>query len=104
MSDQRHLLMRWRSFYTSDPVVKELKTVFGGDPPLEPQHLETMLLIVTRNATTDSPWPISSNPDAKYCDRARDDCNLFVKPWQLVHASTAAPIYFPPEVMKRGPR
>ncbi len=30
--------------------------------------LESLLLLVLRNATTDSPWPISNNPFAKYND------------------------------------
>lgn len=28
------------------------------------------MLLILRNATTDSPWPVSNNPDAKYNDRA----------------------------------
>jgi uncharacterized protein len=52
-----------------------------------------------RNHTTDSPWPVSNNPLAKYNDRARKDCNLNLPLWQLVRASTAAPTYFPPEVV-----
>jgi hypothetical protein len=58
-----------------------------------------LLLVVTRNATTDSAWPISSNPSARYNDRARADCNLRLPLWQIVRASTAAPVYFPPEVI-----
>jgi hypothetical protein len=57
------------------------------------------LLIVMRNATTDSPWPLSNNPYAKYNDPARPDDNLKFPLWQLVRASTAAPTYFPPEVI-----
>jgi uncharacterized protein len=52
-----------------------------------------------RNATTDSPWPLSNNPAAKYNDPGRPDCNLNLPLWQLVRASTAAPVYFPPEVI-----
>jgi len=51
-----------------------------------------------RNATTDSPWPISNNPYAKYNATSRSDCNLKLPLWKLVRASTAAPTYFPPEV------
>jgi hypothetical protein len=57
---------------------------------------------VMRNATTDSPWPLSSNPAAKYNDRAREYCNLDLPLWQLVRASTAAPTFFPPEVIDVG--
>src|SRR5439155_23828364 len=53
----------------------------------------------TRNATTDSAWPISSNPDARYNRLDRDYCNLKFPLWRIVRASTAAPIYFPPEVI-----
>jgi hypothetical protein len=52
-----------------------------------------------RNATTDSPWPLSNNPYAKYNEPARADCNGNFPLWQLVRASTAAPTYFPPEVI-----
>jgi len=54
-------------------------------------------MVVMRNASTDSPWPLSNNPLAKYNDRSRADCNLNIPLWQLVRASTAAPVYFPPE-------
>jgi hypothetical protein len=64
--------------------------------------LKTFLTLVLRNATTDSPWPISNNPDAKYNDCTRPDCNLNLPLWQLVRASTAAPTYFPPEVVNIG--
>jgi predicted acylesterase/phospholipase RssA len=64
--------------------------------------LKTYLTLVLRNATTDSPWPISNNPDAKYNDCIRPDCNLNLPLWQLVRASTAAPTYFPPEVVNIG--
>jgi uncharacterized protein len=55
-----------------------------------------------RNSTTDSPWPVCNNPAAKYNDRSRADCNLNLPLWQLVRASTAAPTYFPPEVIDVG--
>jgi uncharacterized protein len=64
--------------------------------------LKTYLMLVLRNASTDSPWPISNNPEAKYNDDTRPDCNLNLPLWQLVRASTAAPTYFPPEVVMIG--
>jgi len=64
--------------------------------------LKTLLLLVMRNATTDSPWPVSNNPLAKYNDRARPDDNCKLPLWQLVRASTAAPTFFPPEEMYVG--
>jgi patatin-like phospholipase/acyl hydrolase len=56
-------------------------------------------MMVLRNATTDSPWQLSNNPAAKYNDPVRPGCNLKLPLWQLVRASTAAPTYFPPEVI-----
>jgi hypothetical protein len=57
-----------------------------------------------RNATTDSPWPLSNNPNALFNDPRRADNNLAIPLWQLVRASTAAPTYFPPEVVTLGGR
>ena len=71
---------------------------------LKPDDLECLLLAVTRNRTTDSPWPISSNPQAKYNDTSRPDCNLNIPLWQIVRASTAAPVFFPPEVIQWDPK
>src|SRR5687768_15891435 len=93
------------NLYTDEPVAKKLKEIFN-DPAesdklatLSSARLKSLLLVVTRNMTTDSPWPISSNPFAKYNDCARADCNLKIPLWQLVRASTAAPVFFPPEVV-----
>jgi predicted acylesterase/phospholipase RssA len=99
MFEPRFLLQRYKSLYASDPLQQRLKKTFGEDTTLG--HLtDPLLLIVTRNWTTDSPWPISSNPSAYYNDSTRQDCNLQIPLWQLVRASTAAPIYFPPEVLQ----
>lgn len=92
-----------RSMYSDGPIQKKLQEVFGAQSNLSPDNLRCLLLVVTRNATTDSPWPISSNPEAKYNDPGRKDCNLKIPLWQLVRASTAAPIYFPPEVLQWDP-
>jgi len=56
-------------------------------------------MMVLRNHSTDSPWPVSNNPRAKYNQPERVDCNLKLPLWQLVRASTAAPTFFPPEVV-----
>jgi hypothetical protein len=66
---------------------------------LSAEHFKTLLLVVTQNVTTDSPWPISNNPFARYNVR-QPGCNLDIPLWKLVRASTAAPIYFPPEVVQ----
>lgn len=88
-----------RSLYSDGPLALQLQDRFGVDSTLEPDQLRCLLTVVTRNATTDSAWPISSNPSARYNDPKRADCNLRIPLWQLVRASTAAPVYFPPEVV-----
>ncbi len=103
MFDKRFLLRRLKSFYKREPLAEMLQDVFGAGTTLMPEHLQCLLLIVTKNVTTDSPWPISSNPQAKYNAPDREDCNLRIPLWQLVRASTAAPVYFPPEVMNWDP-
>jgi hypothetical protein len=103
MFEHSFLIERLKYFYTADPLKEQLQDVFGKDTNLFPDNLKCLLLVVTKNVTTDSPWPISSNPDAKYNDPSRKDCNLRIPLWQLVRASTAAPVYFPPEILKWDP-
>ena len=90
--------------YETKPLAEQLQSVFGAETTLEPQYLKSLLLVVARNVTTDSPWPISSNPRAKYNDPSRPDCNMRIPLWQLVRASTAAPIFFEPEVIQWDPK
>ncbi len=94
-----NLLQRLRYKFEDEPLANKLKEVFGAETTLGSDKLRTLLLLVLRNATTDSPWPLSNNPYAKYNDPARFDCNCQFPLWQLVRASTAAPTYFPPEVI-----
>lgn len=103
MFEERFLLARYKSLYTSDPLRAQLKLTYGENTTLGSQT-KPLLLIVTRNWTTDSPWPISSNPAAIYNHKDRADCNLQIPLWQLVRASTAAPVYFPPEVLQWDPK
>jgi len=102
MFQRTRFLERLNSLYRNGPLQKELQHVFGENTDLKPGHLKTLLLVVTRNVTTDSAWPISSNPEARYNLPARTDCNLCIPLWKLVRASTAAPIFFPPEVIEVG--
>ncbi len=99
MFDKAFLLKRFRYKYEDEKLAGKLKEVFGADTTLGSSKLKTLLMMVMRNATTDSPWPLSNNPGAKYNQPDRADCNLKLPLWQLVRASTAAPVYFPPEVI-----
>jgi uncharacterized protein len=73
-------------------------------------RLKTILLLVMRNASTGSAWPVTNHPGAKYNARVFPDgspnheCNLDFPLWQLVRASAAAPVYFPPEHVELGGR
>ena len=117
MFDKTNLLRRYfRNKFHDEKLAAKLREVISqqakaqGIAPkpgetevtLGTDALRTYLTLVLRNATTDSPWPISNNPDAKYNDCTRPDCNLNLPLWQLVRASTAAPTYFPPEVVNIG--
>lgn len=103
MFEHSSLIERVKYFYTADPLKAKLQVVFGAGTNLEPNNLKCLLLVVTRNVTTDSAWPISSNPEAKYNDLSRKDCNLKIPLWQVVRASTAAPVFFPPEILQWDP-
>jgi predicted acylesterase/phospholipase RssA len=104
MFEPRFLLSRYKSLYASDPLRDQLKKTFGANTTIGSRDkIKTLLLAVTRNWTTDSPWPISNNPNALYNDTSRKDCNLNIPLWQLVRASTAAPVFFPPEVINWDP-
>lgn len=69
---------------------------------LSTRRLRGTLLVVMRNASTGSPWPLSNNPDAMFNDPALPHCNLDVPLWQLLRGSTAAPTFFPPEQIDLG--
>lgn len=107
MFDKASWYRRFKYKFEDQKLASKLKEVIAsktGDPlaTLGSDALRTYLLLILRNATTDSPWPLSNNPAAKYNECAREDCNLNIPLWQLIRASTAAPTYFPPEVVEVG--
>jgi uncharacterized protein len=50
-----NLLQRLKYKYEDEPLALKLKEVFGADTKLGSDRLRTLLLLVLRNATTDSP-------------------------------------------------
>jgi len=90
---------RWHHKFTAEKLTERLKHDIGAETKLGSPNLRTLLMLVLRNASTDSPWPICNNPRAMFNDRTQSFCNLEFPLWQLVRASTAAPTYFPPEVI-----
>lgn len=105
MFDKTNLLRRYfRNKFHDQKLAGMLQDVIAqktgeATATLGSAGIKTYLMVVLRNATTDSPWTISNNPDAKYNDRRRPVSNLDLPLWRLVRASTAAPTYFPPEVI-----
>ncbi|MEO6730648.1 MAG: patatin-like phospholipase family protein [Ferruginibacter sp.] len=102
MFDKNFLFKQWKSLYEAGALIDMLKQTFGADTDLdiEKGKYKCLLLVVAMNRSTDSPWPISNNPLAKYNNKNRPDCNTKIKLFQLVRASTAAPVYFPPETLQ----
>jgi len=90
--------------FAGQPISDFLQKFFaendGSPATLGTSKLRTLLLVVTRNASTGSPWPMSNNPRALFNDRTQPGCNLDLPLWQIVRASTAAPTFFPPEVIE----
>lgn len=108
MFDKAFMLWLMRNLvkykYGEEKLSAKLKEVFGEDTTFGSEKLKTLLMLVMRNVNTDSPWPLSNNPNAKFNDPNLLDCNLNLPLWQLVRASTAAPTFFPPEVVQLGKR
>lgn len=104
MFDKASLRERFRYKYRDEKLSALLKSVLGANKTLGDGDIRTLLMVVMRNATTDSPWPLSNNPRAKYNLDNRRDRNTLLPLWQLVRASTAAPTYFPPESVDVGER
>lgn len=115
MFDKAFILTRVTHYkYNDEPLARklrrELNKALDHEPKapwatLDDSNLRTLLMMVLRNHSTDSPWPVWNNPFAVYNQRTKADgsirhnCNLDLPLWQLLRASTAAPTYFPPEVV-----
>jgi patatin-like phospholipase/acyl hydrolase len=102
MFSRAAVLRRFHYKFDREKLAAKFREIFGADTTLGSSRLRTLLMMVMRNATTDSPWPVSNNPAAKYNDHKLAGCNLDVPLWQLISASTAAPTYFPPEEVRIG--
>jgi hypothetical protein len=105
MFDKAFLWGEFSHLYNEGPMLQKLKEMFGEDTDLDLDHgrFRSLLLVVAMNRSTDSPWPVTNNPFAKYNNKERADCNLRIKLFQLVRASSAAPLYFRPETIRWDP-
>ena len=90
------LTRRWFSTFDPGPLEAQLKETLGdrtmGDP-----DIRCGLCVVTKRADTGSLWPIHNNPRGIYFER---NGGLLLR--DVVRASTAAPIYFPPSTLNIG--
>jgi patatin-like phospholipase/acyl hydrolase len=95
-----------RARYDEAGIEAVLRREFGEERTLGSPDLRCLLLLGLRNTSTGSPWPVSSNPLAKYNQRSDDRgprvSNLDLPLWQLVRASSAAPTFFVPEEVLVG--
>ena len=96
------------SRYEAKPLSNFLERLFSEDEEgeipalLDSARLKKGLLVVVRNHTTGSAWPLTNNPGAIYNDPSKEDCNMKIPLWKVVRASTAAPVYFDPEEIDLG--
>ncbi len=105
------LLDRKDSTFNAVPLEKVFRELVGTEPlgttrlwhPTDPAQ-QKVLLIIMRNASTGSAWPVCNHPAARYNAADRPDCNLNVPLWQLLRGSTAAPTFFRPQEIKLGER
>jgi hypothetical protein len=79
---------------------REIEAVVGNRT-LESRDLLTGLCIFTKRLDTGSPWILANNPRAPYWhDGPKHTGNRHYKLATLVRASTAAPIFFEPEIFQ----
>ena len=104
MFDRAAITKRLKYKYESTRLQSLLQRTFGANTTFGDDRLRSLLMMVMRNATTDSPWPLSNNPRAKFNQPELPENNLLLPLWQLVRASTAAPTFFPPESVSFGDR
>lgn len=99
MFSKAPILSRLRAKHLSKPLSEMLQEVLQ-DRTVGSTDLRCLLLVIAQNATTNSTWPISNNPHAKYNQDSHPFDNKRIPLWQLVRASTAAPTFFLPEKLK----
>lgn len=100
----------WSAFFTHRYNSRNLSQILreilseenGQEALLSSSRLRSYLLVVMRNATKGSAWPLCSHPALRFNQLGLPDCNLNLPLWRIVRASTAAPTFFEPERIKVG--
>lgn len=95
----------WNSFYGSAEFAKILRELFEESPgqpmTMASEKLRTHLLLAMRNGSTGSTWTLTNHPEARYNRRKEPEAetNIDLPLWKLIRASTAAPVFFPSELI-----
>jgi uncharacterized protein len=90
--------------FPSAKLAADMRDEYGADTLFGDAAMKSLLLTIVHNSSTDSPWPLSNNPQAKYNDLSAPDCNSKLPLWEVVRASTAFPLIYPPEPISLGGR
>jgi hypothetical protein len=93
-----------RPKFSAQPVKRALEREYG-DIRLGGEELKTGLAIVAKRLDTGSHWVIHNNPRGRFYERHADTGSAANKDYLLrdvVRASTAAPTYFEPEMIRVG--
>ena len=88
-----------RSKFATQPINEALKIHFGDMTMSDITHRGIGLGIVSKRLDTDSVWIIDNNPEGKYFSPEEGDNGGYLLR-QVIRASTAAPIYFNPEIIQ----
>ncbi|MHC4180049.1 MAG: patatin-like phospholipase family protein [Planctomycetota bacterium] len=87
---------KWEAWFDAEPLNEELTSIFEertlGDPTIS-----TGLCVVAKRADTNSVWPIINHPQGMFYAK---NSQMLLR--QVVRASTAAPVYFIPEMLDVG--
>jgi len=94
-------IIGWHAKFDAEALRREIEAVIGART-LDSNDLITGLCVITKRMDTGSPWIVSNNPKAPYWATPDDKAyigNRHYRLANLVRASTAAPVYFDPELL-----
>ncbi len=90
-----------KSTFSSEPLEKELKSIFKDFTLGDPENIKTGLCIITKRADTNSVWPLINHPNGRYFNSSiGTNGKIFLR--DAVRASAAAPTYFLPITIDVG--
>ena len=87
----------FRYRYPPAAVTRQITDAYGAETLFGDARMKSLLMCAMYNVTTDSPWPLSNNPQAEYNHPDDPGCNTRIPLWQVIRASAAGPLAYPPE-------